>query len=123
MVDERSNPVDWMLGLYMLLTLLFWGLALGPGDGGTSEVEVDWWGALANLVLLVPIMRGSTWSIPLLALCTLGLAVGIASGGVPPGGPWFGALSWVAAVMFLLLCGLWYLKRESGPTQQGDSFH
>jgi hypothetical protein len=111
---DGKRAAKLLLVLYTVLVLLFWGLALGPGGGGTSEVQVGWSGFALNVLLLLPMWKGGTWSIPLLALYALGLAAIIADGGIPPGGPVFGALSLIAAAMFLLLCGLGYLKREVG---------
>lgn len=37
----------------------------------------------------------------------------IASGGVPPSGPWFGALSLLTLIQLALLCNLWSSRRVS----------
>lgn len=113
MADETRATTSIVV-LYTVLALLFWVLALGLGDGGASEVQVGWTGFALNVFLLLPLWKGGSWSIPLLALYALGLAAVIADGGVPPSGPMFGVLSLVAALMFLLLCVLGYLKRDVG---------
>jgi hypothetical protein len=109
---ERLEMSDWRLVLYTLLAVLFWVLALGPGGGGTSEVEVGWPGAALNLLLLLPVWQGHGWPIPILAISALGLTALVASGGHPPDGPMFGALAGITGVMFLLLCSLGYSWRE-----------
>jgi hypothetical protein len=91
---------------YSLLAVIFWLLALGPGGGGTSEVEVGWPGAVLNGLAVIPLWRGHSWPVPYLSVGTLALAVGIASGGLPPAGPTFGALAGLAVLMVILLCVL-----------------
>jgi hypothetical protein len=113
MNDRLGDHLDWcVLALYAVLAVTFWSLALGPGGGGTSEVQVGWSGAVINFVLLVPIWRGRTWSIPLLAFGMFGLALAIALGGVPPDGPIFGALAALAAAMGVTLGCLGYIRRD-----------
>jgi len=114
MAIERLEAADWRLVLYTLLAIFYWILALGPGNGGTSEVAVGWPGAVFNLLLLLPVWRGRNWSIPLLAIYALGLTALVASGGHPPDGPIFGALAGITGAMFLLLCSLGYSWRERG---------
>lgn len=102
-VDAR---IDWRLSAYTALSAIFWVLALGPGGGGTSKVGVNELGALINLILLVPLWRGSKWPAVPLAIEAVVLAGAIGSGGMPPGGPAFGFLALGAVVQLLLLCSL-----------------
>jgi hypothetical protein len=100
---EEFRAADWRLRLYTLLVLAYWTLALGPGGGGTAEVSVDWDGAIINLLLLIPLWRGSKWAVTLLALMAMASAIVIATAGIPPWDPMFGSLALVAAIQFLLL--------------------
>jgi hypothetical protein len=100
---DKFKAADWRLQLYTALVAVFWVFALEPGGGGTSEVGVDGGEVLINLLLLIPLWRGSRWAVTLLAILAMFSAGAIGSGGVPPWGPMFGALALVAAVQFLLL--------------------
>jgi hypothetical protein len=95
------------LSLYVALSLLFWVLALGPGGGGTDAVHVYWEGAAVNLLLLFPLWRGAMWAVVILWFEALLLCGGIGSEGIPPSGPAFGLLAFVAGAQFLILCSLW----------------
>ena len=50
---------DWRLKLYVPLTVAFWFLALGPGDGGTHGVGMGSDGAFISFLLLIPLWKGS----------------------------------------------------------------
>jgi len=102
--QAREQPERMLLGLYTVLGVVFWCLVFGPGGGGTSEIRFGWSAAAINLLLVIPLWRGHTWPLTFLALGTLGLALFIASGGLPPDGPLFGSLAGMAAIMFVLLC-------------------
>lgn len=96
----------WQFRLYLLATTAFWTLALGPGGGGTEDVTVYWTGAVVNFALVVPLARGAAWAAILLAVEGIVLAGVIASGGLPPWGPVFGYLAFLAAAQVLLLGAL-----------------
>lgn len=112
MVSGPPTSADWRLRLYALLSAMFWFLALGPGGGGTSEVGLEWTGVLVNFLLLIPLWRGARWALIILAIEALICAGVIASGGSPPGDPWFGGLTVLATAQFLCLCALWSAPRE-----------
>jgi hypothetical protein len=50
---DSFRSADWRLQLYTLLVPVFWGLALGPGGGGTESVGVHGQGAALNLLFLI----------------------------------------------------------------------
>ena len=114
---RRASPLGMSprrLAAYFAVSIVFWSLALGPGGGGTSEVGVEASGALFNLALLILLFRGTEWALFLLAGEAALLTGVIASGGLPPSGPWFGALSVLTFVQFSLLCSLWASRRVNG---------
>lgn len=108
MLRMRLSRRATRMGLYTLLSLVFWATALWPGGGGTSEVGVEWPGALLNGLLLIPLWKGRRWSAALLTLEGLVSATVIGSGGIPPWGPAFGVLSCVALGQMWLAHSLWW---------------
>lgn len=94
------------LSVYAGLCVVFWTLALGPGGGGTTAVGVNATGAWINLLLLIPLWNGANWPLWPLAIEAFLIAGVIGSGGMPPDGPAFGLLTFVAAGQFLLLFSL-----------------
>jgi hypothetical protein len=103
MTFEWPQHWDWRLKLYVLLSVVFWGLALGPGSDGASGVKVDGEWVVITALLLIPLWRGSKWAVTLLALSALWATMAIGFIGVPPEGPMFGGLALLSGIQFLLL--------------------
>lgn len=95
----------WRLTSYLVLGVLFWTL-LGVAGGGEDGVHIEWTGLAINVVLFGAVWRGAAWALILLFLEALFLTGFIASVGVPPWGPWFGALALLSGAQALLLMGL-----------------
>lgn len=115
---EKFKAADWRLRLYTLSVPVFWGLALGPGGGGAEGIKVHEEGAVLNLLLLIPLWRGSRWAVTALALYAM-VMVGIGSIGIPPWGPAFGALALFAGAQFLLLYS-YDVGPNSGPRSEAE---
>lgn len=75
-------------------------------------MHVYWQGAAVNLLLLFPLWRGAMWALVILWFEALILCGAIGSGGIPPFGPAFGLLAFVAGAQFLILCSLWRAPGE-----------
>ncbi|HST69890.1 MAG TPA: hypothetical protein VLI94_09555 [Solirubrobacterales bacterium] len=112
----RFWEADWRLRLYTLSVPVFWILALGPGEGGMSGLEVDGEGAAISALLLIPLWSGSKWAVTLSALYSLWMTMAIGSIGLPPWGPMFGSLALLAGIQFLLL-----VTYDLGPNSRPES--
>jgi hypothetical protein len=99
--------IDRRLGAYVLVSLFFW-VALwifwgGTGESGSSSTHLGLQGAVVNGLLVLPLLRGFEWARWLLiaeAFVNGGL---IASLGVPPFGPSYGLMAFVALLQIALL--------------------
>lgn len=96
--------------LYVLVTVVFWSVALllagGEIASGNSIVRVSWQGAVLNLALLIPLGLGAEWARRILLFTGLVAAIFIGSLGFPPFGPALGLLALGAVTQILLLCSL-----------------
>lgn len=101
---DSFRSADWRLQLYTLLVPVYWGLALGPGGGGTETLKVSGQGAALNCLLLILLWQGSKWAVTLCGLWAMVATMVIASEGIPPWGPMFGALALISGAQFLLVC-------------------
>lgn len=110
-MDEwRCSAGDWRMRAYAGVSLAYWVLALGPGNGGAGDVQVEGTGAVINLVLGVAWWFGASWAFGLL-LFEATLLTGVVLGGVLPSGPsWFSAVAVLSGLQLMLL-GSWWAAR------------
>lgn len=87
-------------GVFWLSAWAFWG---GTGTTGSSTTHLGWQGAALNALLLVPLFKGSGLARSVLIVQAIAAGVFIASLGVPPFGPSFGILAFVALAQVALL--------------------
>lgn len=106
MMLERS-AVKTRIGPYVAVSLVFWSLAFavwdGTGSSGGTTVHLGWKGAAFNALLLIPLSKGRSWARWLLFVEATIAAVFVASLGVPPFGPSFGLLAFLAVTQMGLL--------------------
>jgi hypothetical protein len=112
---------DRSLLLYVVVTAAFWlacwAIWGGTGRTGGSSVHLGWQGAAFNLLMLGLLLRGWRWARGCLIFQAMFNAVVVASLGVPPFGPSFGVLAFVAVLQAVLLLHdagleLWPLSRR-----------
>lgn len=101
--DRRVIGYVVVTGAFWLTAWVFWG---GTGSTHSSAVHLGLQGAVINGLLLIPLLRGRDWArLVLLAMAVLNAGL-IAGLGVPPFGPAFGLLAYVALLQVLLLLPL-----------------
>lgn len=106
MLVERS-ALRTKIGPYAAVSLVFWLLAFavwdGTGSSGSSSVHLGWKAAAFNALLLIPLSEGRSWARRLLFAEAVIVGIFVASLGIPPFGPSFGLLTFLAAAQIGLL--------------------
>ena len=100
-----------MFWLYVMLSVLFWGLVLicgGAAKKGGLQVDFQTKAAVINALLLIPLWRDRLWARSLLAAIATSLALVLLWMLIPPHGSAVGLLAVPLALQgFVLVFGHW----------------
>jgi hypothetical protein len=104
------------LGSYVLATLVFWVLALGPWDGGPAEEQIRWVGVLPNALCLFPLFRGKRWAVTCLAIESMIVLGVLGPWGIRPSEAFVSLMIISACSQLVALAGLYppIRNRHSG---------
>jgi hypothetical protein len=94
-------------GIYILATLGFWALALGPWTVGPVQEQIRWLGVLPNALLLFPLFQGKRWAVTFLAIESMIVLGVLGPGAIPPSEPIVSLLVIAACSQLIALTGLY----------------
>jgi hypothetical protein len=90
-------------GTSAVFWLAAWIIWDGTGRSGSSSVHLGWQGAVLNGLMLIPLFKRFEWARWVLIVEATATIAFIGSLGVPPFGPAFGSLAFLALLQLALL--------------------